>query len=158
MVRKLQDIQESTKTVLKSGVHKSRDFDEGYRKRTNSKVRLRGDRDHVWVSRTKLNSSITDATGINRKCSKQCYRPVKVSGFTENSLNIEKRRNKNDLSQPKEIDIKNIIQTQYIPAKLQKLIIPRNNMKLQCNTLRYFLYLSLEGHLPKLSFSQVFNS
>lgn len=104
------------------------------------------------------NSSITDATGINRKCSKQCYRPVKVSGFTENSLNIEKRRNKNDLSQPKEIDIKNIIQTQYIPAKLQKLIIPRNNMKLQCNTLRYFLYLSLEGHLPKLSFSQVFNS
>ncbi|XP_043519840.1 uncharacterized protein LOC122533828 [Frieseomelitta varia] len=57
--------------------------------------------------------------------------------LTENLKKIKKlKSNKDDLYQPAEINIRNIKKIKYLPTNFQKLIIPKNNTKLNCHFIK----------------------
>ncbi|XP_076245190.1 uncharacterized protein LOC143185811 isoform X2 [Calliopsis andreniformis] len=129
MDHKIQNIQRNTRTFLKNEIYKLRD-DFAI---TNSKVQSWVDKDHIWTPQY-LDISIANTTPINKKYTKKLHCPLK--GFIENPTEIKKVKNKYNLNKPIETGIKNMKQTHYTPAKFKKSILPRNNVKLNCFTLR----------------------
>ncbi|XP_076750077.1 uncharacterized protein LOC143422963 [Xylocopa sonorina] len=110
------------RTCLKSGVCKSRDNNEvTCVTRTNSKVRLRGGRDYSWIP-PRLDSDVTNV-GLFGKSIRQnvCY-PLK-------ELNESSQEKKILVNQPVEIGTRNVKKIKCVPIKLQKVMIPRNNIK-----------------------------
>ncbi|KAK9303336.1 hypothetical protein QLX08_004934 [Tetragonisca angustula] len=77
----------------------------------------------------------TNIAPFNQKIPKKIYHPLK--GLTENLKKIKKlKSNKDDLYQPAEINIRNIKKIKYLPTNFQKLMIPKNNTKLNCHFIK----------------------
>ncbi|XP_076388161.1 uncharacterized protein LOC105663200 isoform X2 [Megachile rotundata] len=134
MVRKMQNIQRRMKVCLKNGIYTSRDSsDIGYVDQTNSRIRLRDGRDHVWMSPF-MDSNVINVSSVQDKSYEKFNTPLK--GFIDNAKDIKGVKDKHSLNQPAKIGITNIKQTQHIPPKIQKILMPRNNTKLSYPTLK----------------------
>ncbi|XP_076546520.1 uncharacterized protein LOC117610206 isoform X1 [Osmia lignaria lignaria] len=129
----MQETRQKMKFCSKNGIYKPRDISgAGCGIRTNSKIRLRGGRDHIWMSPS-LHPSITNVASIHRKSYEKFHNPLKE--FIEDVGDTKKIQNKHSLYQPAKVGIRKIKQV-HVPTKFKKVVIPKNNTKLSCPILK----------------------
>ncbi|CAL7949051.1 unnamed protein product [Xylocopa violacea] len=123
------------RTCLKNGVCKSPDnIGVTCVTRRNSKVRLRGGRDYIWIP-PRLDSDVINVASFDRSFTQNVCYPLKE--LTENSQKIKK-----SVNQPIEVDTRNVKKIKCMPIKFQKLMIPRSNAKLNYKSIQNSIYSS----------------